>query len=378
MSRQKPAAPDSDALELKERPPHAGEVRKHIWGEAMFFSPRPLPTWAPKEGRMAAGEVMAVNDTYMDIGQSNYGKAFQVQVGIGILMTGFWVFFLIIVAMSLKLVAAHNHEHRFFYYFREGVEELYLPLGSIFLLAGAIVLYAILYTTFRKSRQRPLRLNRQRREVCFFPKGSDEPVICPWEEVVAWVALSTGSTGTNLMQSITFGMALPYDNGENYWLLHQDVMLVTQAQEAWETMRRYMDEGPECWPRPMPPETRATFDAERRKRHEMYRRGEKSWFRSRRGDIGYSRLSMVWFYFYNLFCFWKFPYWVAEWDQKYSMKPMPASIDEWSAPLPEEQWTKPSPELLKEKAALERFYREARGTIHDFYRARQVADVEPV
>lgn len=373
MSRKKPTAPDSEALELTARPPRAGEVRKHVWGEAMFFSPRPMPTWAAGEGRMAAGEVMEVNDTYMDIGQSNYGKAFQVQAGIGLFMLLFWVFFMILVGSSFGLQYRNYYDHSFSYYFWDGVEELYPMVGSILLFAGGIILYAILYTTFRKSRQRPLRLNRQRREICFFPKGSDEPVICPWEKVVAWTALSTGATGTNLMKSITFGMALPYDNDEQYWLLHQDVMLVTQAQEAWETMRRYMDEGPECWPRPMPPETRATFDAERSNRHEMYRRGEKSWFRSRRGDIGYSRLSMVWFYFYNLFCFWKFPYWVAEWDQKYSMKPMPASIDAWSAPLPEAQWIQPSPELLEEKAALEQFYREERGTIHDFYRARQVA-----
>ncbi|KEA64659.1 hypothetical protein ADIMK_1112 [Marinobacterium lacunae] len=319
---------------------------------------------------MAAGEVMAVNETYMDIGQSNYGKAFQVQLGIGMLMGVFWVFFLVQVLDGFLLEHRDGYDHSYYYYFLQSGEGTYATLGSIFLILAGIILYAILYTTFRKSRQRPLRLNRQRREVCFFPKGSDEPVICPWEEVVAWTALSTGSTGTNLIKSLTFGMALPYANGEKYWLLHQKVSLVNQAQEAWETMRRYMDEGPECWPRPMPPETRATFDAERRKRHEMYRRGEKSWFRSRRGDIGYSRLSMVWFYFYNLFCFWKFPYWVAEWDQKYSMKPMPASIDAWSAPLPEEQWTKPSPELLKEKAELEQFYREERGTIHDFYRQR--------
>ncbi|KEA64658.1 hypothetical protein ADIMK_1111 [Marinobacterium lacunae] len=378
MRRKKTTVPDSGSLELKERPPRAGEVRKHLWGEAMFFSPRPMPTWAAGEGRMAAGEVLEVNETYMDIGQSNCGKAFQVQAGIGILMGGFWVFFMAAIAMGFGLQYKNYYDQSFFYYFKEIASEISPPLGYIFLIAGGIYLYAILYTTFRKSRQRPLRLNRQRREVCFFPKGRDEPAICPWEEVVAWVALSTGSTGTNLMQSITFGMALPYDNGENYWLLHQDVMLVTQAQEAWETMRRYMDEGPECWPRPMPPETRATFDDIRYRRREMFKRGTKRWFWSRQQDIGPSWLGLFWFYFWNLFCFWKFPYWVAEWDQKYSMKPMPASIDEWSAPLPEEQWTKPSPELLKEKAELEQFYREERGTIHDFYRARQAADVEAV
>ncbi|MEI6859311.1 MAG: hypothetical protein V5788_05935, partial [Shewanella sp.] len=68
--------------------------------------------------------------------------------------------------------------------------------------------YAILSSTYQKSRQRPMRFNRQKREVCYFPSGSDSPVICPWEQLITWVASSSGTTGSNIMTTYTFGMAI--------------------------------------------------------------------------------------------------------------------------------------------------------------------------
>jgi hypothetical protein len=59
---------------------------------------------------------------------------------------------------------------------------------------------------------------------------------------------------------------------------------------------------------------------------------------------------------YHILSFWKLPYWVAELDSKISMAKFPKEIETWSASLPQEQWVKPTEELLAHKAALNKHY----------------------
>ena len=64
----------SDDLNLKKIRPVAGEKRKFATGEALFFSPLPIPTGnVPMD---LGGSFVEVNDTLLDVGSSNFGKAF--------------------------------------------------------------------------------------------------------------------------------------------------------------------------------------------------------------------------------------------------------------------------------------------------------------
>ncbi|MEI6859312.1 MAG: hypothetical protein V5788_05940 [Shewanella sp.] len=65
------------ALDLSNSPPTAGEQRDIPLGQALFFSP--LPT-AQGDGLDINGSFLEVNDVYLDIGSSNSGKNFQVQM----------------------------------------------------------------------------------------------------------------------------------------------------------------------------------------------------------------------------------------------------------------------------------------------------------
>jgi chaperonin cofactor prefoldin len=65
---------------LAENRPLAGETRTLPLGQALFFSPKPSPTAKIAPGSWGeSNQVVAINDTYMDIGQGNQGTAEQVQ-----------------------------------------------------------------------------------------------------------------------------------------------------------------------------------------------------------------------------------------------------------------------------------------------------------
>ncbi|MCL1482584.1 MAG: hypothetical protein MH213_15570 [Marinobacter sp.] len=58
---------------------------------------------------------------------------------------------------------------------------------------------------------------------------------------------------------------------------------------------------------------------------------------------------LIGWYLYHLMTFWTIPNRLVEWEVKkikrMSQKTLPKAMSEWSEPLPEEQWAKPSDEL---------------------------------
>ncbi|QEI09555.1 hypothetical protein FXN63_24900 [Pigmentiphaga aceris] len=114
----------------------------------------------------------------------------------------------------------------------------------------------------------------------------------------------------------------------------------------WESIRTYMEKGPEFAPGVAPYEGLHTFDKEREDMREEYLYKERS------------ALGVAWWYVSHVFTLWRFPYWVAEWDHGYSMKAMPDSIAAWSQAIPPEEWAKPSAELKEESVKIEAAFAE--------------------
>ena len=202
-----------------------------------------------------------------------------------------------------------------------------------------------------------MRFNRQRREVCYFPSGSDEPIIQPWEELVAWVSVSTGTTGEGIMSTYTLGMALDNPKTDKTHFLNQGVLTPAHGLSKWEAIRVYMEKGPTFCPGKAPYEGRHTFDEKRESMREAYREGDCSAF------------GVAFWYVRNVVTWWRFPYWVAEWDHRYSMKPMPASIEQWSQSLPPAQWAKPSSALLAQTAQIEKAFAKGQSFM-DYFNSR--------
>jgi hypothetical protein len=332
---------DAD-FDLKTQRPSAGEMRSFATGQALFLTPLPLPTGhAPMD---LGGSFLEVNDTYLDVGQSNFNKAFQAQLMIWAVMSGLIVCLIVAPLLAGAMTFGDPHGRSFMnhaLWILPSSATMALLGGDFFAILGAT---AVIRTTLQKTRTRPMRFNRQRREVCYFPSGSDEPIIQPWEELVAWVSVSTGTTGEGIMSTYTLGMALHNPKTDKTHFLNQGVLTPAHGLSKWEAIRVYMEKGPAFCPGKAPYEGRHTFDEERESMREAYRGGYCSAF------------GVAFWYVRNVVTWWRFPYWVAEWDHSYSMKPMPASIEQWSQPLPPAQWAKPSSELLAQTAEIEKAF----------------------
>ncbi|WP_392887373.1 DUF6708 domain-containing protein [Pseudomonas migulae] len=331
-----------DRWDLKNQRPTAGESRHFATGEAVFFSPLPVPTGqTPMD---LGGCFIEINDAYLDVGSSNFNKAFQTRVMIASAMLLLIVSWIVGPFIAGLMSIGDPYGRTFIYIFME-----FFPTGAAigaWGTAGAAVLgvYVVISSTLTKSRTRPIRFNRQRREVCFFPNNYDEPVIQPWEELVAWISISTGSTGVGIVSTYTLGMSFDDPKFDKVHFVNQSVATPIHGLSEWEAIRVYMEKGPQYCPGVAPYEGRHTFDQERADMHEEYRHKERS------------VIGVGWWYLSHVITWWRFPYWVAEWDHGYSMKSLPNSIADWSKPLPPEQWVQPSTELILQSAKIEKAF----------------------
>ncbi|MDD1796469.1 hypothetical protein LRP50_25475, partial [Enterovibrio sp. ZSDZ42] len=181
------------------------------------FSPKPMPAYYLKDDdTVPSSEILDINDAYMDIGARCQGKAFQVQFGH--ICINAVTLLVITVLVSVAYSNSNVTGGSYFGELLRGLGEIEVVLYIFYAICGGVVWFVIIKTSFDYARQRPIRFHRQRREICYYPDGSNTPVIAPWEQVVSWVALTRGTTGTNVMTTYTFGIAIPTPDGKDYWL----------------------------------------------------------------------------------------------------------------------------------------------------------------
>lgn len=339
---------------LVEQRPLAGEIRSFPLGDALFFSPKPIPSAKVVSGSLGeSNQILAMNDVCMDVGQSNHGKAFQVQL---IMFCVTLVFLTMFIALCIYANATQVHYDSFvgslLVAFTDEGYIIFLAILVLFVIGWL----SIVSTSLKNARQKPIRFNRQRREICYFDEGSKFPVIVPWEEVVSWVSMYKGFTGTALVSNVTFGLALPDLEGKQYWMFKKPVGIMEEGQRSWEIIRCYMEEGPEYWATMAGDESRKMFDETRLQLKQDFRNGPKYLVHKAMSDPSKSYLGIIGYYLFNILSGWKLPYLVSEWDSKISMAKFPDEINKWSEPIPEHEWAKPSKELLKQKARAEAHY----------------------
>lgn len=329
--------------------PSAGKVETFPSGRLTFMAPLPLPTGLPPmDHGHAVGEV---NDRYLDFGVG-LPSAFGWQVTLG---TPFAGFLLIAIVFPLTVfVGGHifgNGWDDALRGFRAAFDfGFWIGLlgGGFFLLLGLAIWYNqhLKYKTVM-----PTRFNRQRREVCFVPKGHREPIFAPWEELVAWVTEAQGVTEYGVQRQYGFGVGFLHpQTGEKYTLEFQTYGL-PQAISNWEAIRAYMEyevhtlkeiqdpldlHGPDG-----PPwEGVHVFRNARARLHQRRRSGEVGWFYT------------VFWYLNHLSTLWTLPYHLVEWEVKkikaMNRKALPEAMQRWSEPLPESEWAGPSEELKRQ------------------------------
>ncbi|MDF0752393.1 hypothetical protein NLU14_19365 [Marinobacter sp. 71-i] len=327
--------------------PKAGKVETFPSGRLTFLAPLPLPTGLPPTDHgHAVGEV---NDRYLDFGVG-LPPVFGWQMTLG---GPFGLFLLSAVVGPLIALAAGFHfgtkedAFRVFWQIFDAGFWIGLWAWAFFLLLSLGIWY---HQHLKYKTVMPTRFNRQRREVCFVPKGRSEPIFVPWEELVAWVTEAQGVTEYGVQRQYGFGVGFLHpQTGEKYTLEFQTYGL-PQAISNWEAIRAYMEyevhtlkeiQDPlELQGQDDPPwEGVHVFCNAKARLHQRRRAGEVGWFHT----LGW--------YLYHLMTFWTIPNRLVEWEVKkikrMSRKTLPKAMVEWSESLPEDQWAKPSEELTR-------------------------------
>ncbi|WP_445177947.1 hypothetical protein [Pseudomonas sp. McL0111] len=330
--------------EKAEQPRKAGDIEPFTGGKITYLAPLPLPTPMPPYGP----HIGELNDVYMDFGLGS-PQVFMWQMTLGGPFTvAFMIAFLFPPLIGcIGLMLGYD-----FAYTRELVVDFFFEIyGHAFLslFCGLLIGLGVWHHNHKKRAHLiPTRFNRQRREVCFMPKGATEPVFVPWESLCAWTIEAQGVTQYGVHRQ--YGMGIGFYQGEILTSLEFPCAGLSLAISHWEAIRGYMEyevndlksiqdlqdlQGPDDPPHEGP----HIFRNARTRMHQQIRDGSRT------------RLSGFFWYLYHVMTLWTIPNHLVEWEvrrlEKIGKQTLPEAMREWSEPLPEDQWAKPSAELLR-------------------------------
>ena len=166
--------------------------------------------------------------------------------------------------------------------------------------------------------------------------------IYPWEKLVAYIE-TRQDIGPSLMAThtvLTLAIPKPDDPESALAAASINVGHETAGLAQWECIRQFMENGPEACPDPKEDETLAHYKAKcRQARKEM---SLLPWLGKKVGDWFFQR------YLAHI---------ITERRIKtLALKSLPEELKAWSAPLPKEQWAKPSAALQSLNQRLARAY----------------------
>ncbi|MGY1893065.1 hypothetical protein [Pseudomonas sp. SDT291_1_S447] len=327
-----------------DQPRKAGDTEPFPSGKITYLAPLPLPTPMPPYGP----HIGELNGEYMDFGLgSPQIFSWQVILGGPLTMTFIWSVLLPIFSFCFGLVLGYD-----WLYSWEFAEQLFFPSSKLGLLTAFAMLSIGLAVWHHNHKKRasiiPTRFNRQRREVCFMPAGETEPVFVPWESLSAWIIEAQGATQYGIHRQ--YGMGIGFYHGETLTSLEFPCAGLPLAISHWEAIRGYMEyevndlksiqdlqdlQGPDDPTH----EGLHTFRNARARMHQQIREGTRT------------RLSGFFWYLYHVMTLWTIPNHLVEWEvrrlERIGKQALPDVMRQWSEPLPEDQWAKPSEELLR-------------------------------
>ncbi|MFN3581192.1 MAG: hypothetical protein ACK4VV_12060, partial [Pseudomonas sp.] len=205
----------------------------------------------------------------------------------------------------------------------------------------------------------PPRFNRQRREVCFIPTGESKAYIVPWESLSAWTTEAQGVTQYGVQRQFALGIGFHHKSSGRDCVVEYPYPAIPLAVSAWEAIRAYMEYEVHSLedihvaddlhkPGDPPYEGRHTFRNARLRLHRRHRKGE----------VG--GLMIFGWYLYHIMTLWTLPAYIAErealWLQRRRQTAIPEKMAQWSEPLPEDQWAKPSELLKRQSEAVKRIW----------------------
>ncbi len=343
----------SDSVPPLNNAPYAGQVETFFSGQVTYLAPLPLPTdLPPQDYGHAVGEV---NDTYLDFGVG-LPAVFGWQAGLGIPISFFCMCTFVFPALIFFIGVSIDDS-----WSRIAIIQkmMFIPFVQMGAAGAAIVLAMHLFVRFNRLDKYhdilPTRFNRQRREVCFVPEGRTEPIIVPWESLSAWVVEARGITqyGANVRYAMGVGF---YHAPENeHYSLEFHCCGFDLAVCNWEAIRAYMEYEVHSLKEIQDPlDLQNPDDPPHEGLHTFYNARERMRRRRKAGEVGF--IYPFWWYLYHVMTLWTLPHHLTEWEirriKAIGRRVVPDSMQAWSAPLPEEQWAKPSEELTRMSASV--------------------------
>jgi hypothetical protein len=160
-----------------------------------------------------------------------------------------------------------------------------------------------------------------------------EYVYYPWEKLVAYIEERRSLGPTIFTEQVMLTLAVPNPDDPETALAATSISVghETAGIAQWESLRRFMEDGPEACPDPQNNDTLAHYKESCRKARQEKSTG--AWLWKKVGD---------WFFQRYL------AYKITEWrTNKLMPRSLPQDLHEWSKPVPEEERAKPSEELQK-------------------------------
>ena len=343
MNESEPAAPPPI-----HHSPTAGMVETFPTGQVMYLAPLPLPTALPAQDYgHAVGEV---NDTYMDFGVG-LPSVFGWQVTLGTPFWAIWFFGLFAPALFWLIGVLDGVG-------MERATEFSLaamPQGfEVGLWGAAASLTIYLGVTFHHLAKYkevvPTRFNRQRREVCFVPHGQTEPIFVPWESLSAWVVQARSVTQYGMDIRYAMGVGFYHPPHNEHYSLEFFCAGFDLAVCNWEAIRAYMEYEVHSLKEIQDPlDLQNPDDPPHEGVHTFYNARER--MRRRRKDREVGFFYPFWWYLYHVLTLWTLPNYLTEWEirciKRIGQAVIPPAMQDWSAPLPPEQWARPSEKLQR-------------------------------
>ncbi|RDH41921.1 hypothetical protein [Zooshikella ganghwensis] len=281
----------------------------------------PLPIWTGYKAADPLNVLTRKNEVFIDIGSGNSKEAFEVLHGaFSMVFIGLFFIYILFVTLIEPQSGFLN------------INLIIILIGCLLFVFCMCVSYVVIGHIQHGKENMQTRFNRQRREVAWVDNKKQLHLV-PWESFKAWVSTASTVGDSVAYRSALFGMGPPaYDDPHGFigvWRMPCGVELSGIMQ--WECIRSFMELGPDHIP---------DVDMSQRdpklhyqKRQALRIQGEwKSWIKHVIADWFMGR-------------FWAFKF--ARLFERLESVEVCKDAIEWSKPLPEEQWAKPSAELVE-------------------------------
>ncbi|KPY82096.1 Uncharacterized protein ALO44_03314 [Pseudomonas syringae pv. tagetis] len=261
---------------------------------------------------------------------------------------------LLMTSLAMTLRDYIKHERFLLENFME-FSPIHYFVSGLFLLMTVIHYFIISGPLVPMPCPRPVRFNRQRREVAYITKYWRRPRFASWEDIVACVSTGEAATvyGTIKFAYLTIGLE-GKSGGHASW-----ITVPTHTRELalseWEIIRAYMEKGVDALPLPMRPGNVEEGTVEHFHMRRRYYRSEGDYLRYLFNFLPVQFLSG-----------WTLPCYIAAGVTRLPFIRLPKSIFDWSAPLPREQWQAPSAELIAQSEEVRKSLRKGM-SIFDYF-----------